>query len=173
MANVNNPHGFASLGTNVNGGPPVIQELLKAVGDSQAIFKNDPVARVSGGAVSAGSITPGTTLFSGVAIDYGAASTATTHKVIVDPSALFEAQCVSTLAASNMGKNANVTYTQAGSATTKVSGAQIDDSTVATTSTLDLHLIQLYSCITNLFGANARVEVIFNKQRFGGGVAGV
>lgn len=171
MANVNNPHGLNPLFTNLQGGAPAIQRFSKLSSYATAIFLNDPVNRVSGGALQA-SATPGTTLYTGVSLQYSAASLADTIAVCTDPQALYEGQCSGSLAATDMGLNANL-VAGAGSATTKQSGWQIDDSTKATTSTLDVHLLNSWGSIDNAYGANARIEVIFNKQRMNGATAGV
>lgn len=173
MANINSPHGCFPLGINLAGGAPTIEEFTKVVGDGQAIFRYDPVARVAGGAISAASISPGTTLYSGVALDYGALSTATTHKVITSPDALYEAQGDSTgVAAANLGLNANLAL-NAGDATTKKSGAVINHVGIAVDATLDVHLLRLFANADNVAGAYARVEIVFNKHRMAPASVGV
>ena len=172
MANNNNPHGLLPLMTNLQGGAPAIQRFAKLVGYATAIFQGDPVNRVSGGALQA-SITPGTTLITGVSLEYSPASTANAGiAVITDPGCIFESQAAGTLNATDMGLNANL-YVGAGSTLTRQSGYAIDDTTKATTSTLDLHLLEAYTSVDNAYGLYARVEVIFNKSRMNGGTAGV
>src|SRR5512139_1552657 len=91
MANVDNPHGLRPLARTLSGGMPWVQLFTKAVGYATAIFQHDAVNQVADGSIEA-SATPGTTLYSGVALNYGAASTATEHLVITSPDAIFEAQ---------------------------------------------------------------------------------
>lgn len=174
MSNVNNPHGFRPLGWCLGGGQPFITKLSKAVGFGTAIYPYDLVARASDGSINT-TITPGTTLISGVALDYGALSTATDHLVIISADALYEAQDNGSpgVAAADLGANANCIVSVAGTLTTKTSGHQIDASTIATTSTLDLHLMQLLAVPDNAHGNNARIEVVINKHRMNPGVAGV
>lgn len=175
MSNANNPHGFRPLGFCLGGGPPVLQSFAKAVGYATAIFPFDLVQRAADGSIDT-SITPGTTLISGVALDFGAASTATNHMVIISPDAMFEAQDNAGgagILAVDLQLNANCIVSVAGNATSKLSGHQIADSTKATTSTLDLHLLQLLNVPENAFGPNARIEVVINKHRMNPGVAGV
>jgi hypothetical protein len=173
MANINNPHGLMPLGTSLSGGPQAIQILQKVASNANAIYRYDPVARQADGSIGADSITPGTTLYSGVSLNYGAASTLTDQAVVISPDAIYEVQCDSTaIAAGDMGANANLTL-GAGSATTKMSGAVINGGSIATTSTLDLHLLGLFNIVGNAFGAYARIEVVFNKHRMAPGVAGV
>ena len=177
MANNNNPHGFRPLGWCLGGGPPFIQSLQKAASYGTAIYPFDLVERATGGTIDT-TITPGTTLMSGVALDYGALSTLTNHLVIVSADAILEAQddnhsADGGIVAANMGQNANCIVSVAGSLTLKQSGHQINSATVQTTSTLDLKLLQLLNVPDNAFGANARIEVIINKHRMNPGVAGV
>ena len=179
MANTNNPHGLMSLGVSLSGGPQAITTFKKLVGLASAIFRNDPVARLADGSISSwgGStpnITPGTTLYSGVSLNYGAAATATEHHVIISPDAMYEAQSDDTagLVEADMGLNANLVYA-AGSATTKMSQWQIDTSTADVTATLDVHLIDLFQCQGNAYGQYSRIEVVFNKHRMAAAAVGV
>src|SRR6267154_1862909 len=182
MANVNHPHGLRPVMRTLGGGFPFVSELKKLVGATKAVFMWDVVARIAGGSIDvAGNLTPGTTIWSGVALNFGAAATATSHLVIVSPLALYEAQdndTVTGLIETDMGLNANIIAT-AGDATLKLSKHQIDRSTKNTTSTLDLHLLQKYTTVlgdsaeSNDYGPNCRVEVIFNAHRMGSvGTAG-
>ena len=173
MANLNNPHGLRPLGINLAGGAPYFEQLSKLASYATAIFQYDAVNRVSGGAIQA-SATPGTTTYTGVAMNYGAASTATDHLVCTDPTALYEAQEDGSagIAAADLGLNANLVLT-AGNTLTKISKHQIAGSTKAVTSTLDVHLLSLLAVPDNAFGNNARIEFVFNKHRYAPGVAGV
>ena len=172
MANPNNPHGLLWLGICFGGGQGHLGHLSKAASFASAIFRGDAVYRVAGGNLQ-NDITPGTTLLTGVTLNYGAASTLTDHAVMESPDAIYECQTLATMAAASMGKNANLSTSVAGNAVTKMSGMTIDDGTVATTATLDLHLIQSYQTLDNAYGAYARIEVMINKSRLSWGVAGV
>ena len=178
MANINNPHGLRPLGISMSGGPPVIDTFKKLVGLASAIYRWDPIARLADASVSAwgGStpdITPGTSLYSGVAMNYSPASTAAEIHAVVNPDAMFEAQVDgSGLVEADLGLNANLVYA-AGNTLTKISKWQVASSTAATTATLDVHLLALFSDAVNAFGQYARFEVVFNKHRMNAGVAGV
>ena len=74
MANVDNPHGLHSLGRTIDGGCPYIQRLQKDASEGTAIFIGDAVNREADGNIEAASATPGTTLYSGVSLNHGAAS---------------------------------------------------------------------------------------------------
>ena len=174
MANLNNPHGLNLLGRTLAGGLPTVESFQKAASYGTAIFNGDAVARVADGTISK-AITPGTTLYSGVALNYGAASTLTDHLVITSPDSLFEAQdndATTGLLATDMGLNANLVLT-AGDANTLLSKHQIDYSTIQTTNSLDVKLLRKYDVPNNDYGPYCRVEIIFNKHRMAPGVAGV
>lgn len=171
MANNNNPHGLLPLGTGLSGGCLILEQYPKLAAYASAIFRYDAVNRVNGGNLQTGGV-PGTTLYSGVAMDYSAASTAFNHTVIISPDAVFECQAAGTLNFAQMGQNANLLL-NAGSAISKLSGHAIDDTTVAVTATLDLHLLKAYATLDNAYGQYARIEVVFNKSRLANAVAGV
>lgn len=173
MANINNPHGLMPLGISISGGPNMIEEFAKAVGYATALFRYDAVNRVADASIEV-SATPGTTAYTGVVLDRGAASTATTHRVIVSPGAIYEAQSngVTGLVAIDMGNNANLTL-GAGTASTGQSGHQLDTTTLNTTITLDMHLLQLFNVADNSYGPYSRIEVVFNKHRMAPATAGV
>jgi len=171
MSNVDNPHGLRSLMRTLSGGLPLIEEFDKAVGYGTAIFMNDAVNRAADNSIEA-SATPGTTLYSGVSLNYGAASTATKHQVIVSPDALFEAQADGSLALADMGLNANLIL-GAGSTTTLQSGHEINSATEAVTASLDVHLLHKLNVPDNDYGDYVRVEIVFNKHRMNSVAVGV
>jgi hypothetical protein len=176
MANVDNPYGLRCLGLAMGGGHPQIDKFSKVVGYGTAIFPGDAVHQVADGSIESNSATPGTTRFSGVALDYGAASTATDHLVIISPDALFEAQddgVGATIAAADVGLNANLIL-GAGDATKLQSGHEIDTNTKAATATLDVKLLRKLNVPNNDFAlANVRMEIMFANHRFAPATAGV
>ena len=177
MANVDNPHGLRSLGRTLEGGQPVLEQFTKDSSEGTAIFAGDAVNRETDGNIEAASATPGSTLYSGVSLNYGAASTETDHLVIISPKAVFEIQDnndTEGFVTADNGLNSNLEL-NAGSATTLQSGHELDESTFNTTATLDVHMLKLLAVPGNAYGANARVEVVFNTHRMGheGGAAGV
>lgn len=174
MPNVDNPHGLGVIGRTLAGGCPTVEQFSKAASYGTAIFIGDAVARAADGTIDK-AITPGTTLYSGVALNYGAASTLTTHLVITSHDAIFEAQDnndTDGLAEADMGLNCNLEL-NAGSATTQISGQELDESTANTTNSLDVKLLRKFAIPGNDYGANCRVEIVFNKHRMAPGVAGV
>lgn len=109
-------------------------------------------------------------------LPYRVASTLRVVYVADDPELLFEAEDVSTgtpLAAADVGLNVNVVVA-AGSTTTGYSGMHLDNTTEATTNTLDLKIIAVPNRADNdLSSASAKFLVKLNRHRFGNQVAGV
>lgn len=173
MANRDNPHGLLTLGRNFNGGMPHLTQWAKAVGLGTALFPGDAVIRLADGSISS-AFTAGTSLFSGVNLNWGAASTATSHIVIDDDRALFEAQDDGAvgIVVADEGLNANL-IAGAGSATTQKSGQEVNGATLAVTATLDVHILELLKQPDNEPGAFARVVIMFNKHRMIANTVGV
>lgn len=94
-----------------------------------------------------------------------------------DPYTIFIAQEDSVggnLAATAIGINANIVLDTAGDTATGVSGAEIDSSGTATTSTLQLRLLSLHKDVDgNDFGSNAIYEVLINNHTEAPNRAGV
>ena len=175
MSNVDNPHGLRPLGWNLGGGPPIIQYFDKDASEGAAIFMFDAVNREADGNIEANSATPGTTNYSGVSLNHGAASTLTSHAVIISPDALYEAQDNADsdgFDAADMGLNVNLEL-NAGSSTTKQSGHELDESTLNTTDTLDVHVLALLAIPDNAYGSHGRFEIVFNKHRMNPSRVGV
>lgn len=189
MANPNNPFGFRPI-IRMGGSPFSVTEYAKPSTDANAIFMFDILKKVTGGVALPESPqgyllptvqtgyqgTPGTTLWQGVSLNYGAASTATVHSVCDEPDVIFIGQCktgTTVATASHIGKNANISTTTAGSTTTKQSGLAVDGATIATTSTLDLRILRVAMIVPNAEGDSAILEVLINKHELGLQTAGV
>lgn len=103
---------------------------------------------------------------------YHAASTGLRYAMVcIDPTVIYEAQYNGTFAAaSTVGKNASPTVT-ATSATTGISGMQIDSATVATTATLTLKILQVAPRVDYDPTDNSSVKlwVTINNGSFGNG----
>ena len=176
MANRDNPHGFRPLMRALGGGPgAAMMGAHKLVGYGTALFIHDVITRVASGlkytqAISA-AITPGTTTIAGVNMNWGAASTATDHMIV--PAAgyqVFEAQDnkdTDGVGFADVNKNFNVEF-NAGNTTTKISGHEIDESTINTTNTLDGKIVGIFRSPDNLIDASGwvRAETIFNRVQF-------
>lgn len=183
MANPNSPFGFRPI-IRMGGGPLSVAEYGKAAADVNVIYAFDLVGHLTGGTpfplpenstfnlsrIQAGSqLTPGTSLWLGSSLSYGAASTGTVHAVCDNLDAVFLAQAsgaTSMTTAVAAGQNANCKYT-AGSATTKQSAMTVDSTTVLTTSSLDLRIRQIAMISPNVEGVYAILEVTINKHALG------
>jgi hypothetical protein len=92
--------------------------------------------------------------------------------VLDDPNQLFLVQCDASIAATDIGKNADVVGT-GGSTTTGISTMELSSSTLATTAALNLKVVGLYNDVNNEYGTNAVVVVKINEHVYGStGVAG-
>lgn len=170
MPNSNRPQGLIPLSRSFSGG--AIQTTLhrKAAGYGVRIRAFDVVNRVASGDIER-SITPGTTLISGVSLTFGAASTATEHIVIEDPGQLYVAQPNGAgLAATDAGINANIVL---GTTLVDRSDDQINASALGTEATRDLKVHQLLADPDNTWGQWAKIIVSINSHRLNAGVVGV
>lgn len=188
MANSNNPFGFRPI-SRFGGAPFSFTTYAKPASDANAIFMNDLVKKVTGAVAlpeapsfNAPTVqtgyqgTPGTTLWQGVSINFGAASLLTVHQVVDQPDCIFLAQLkTGTVFAtsSHGGKNANISTTTAGSTTTRQSGLAIDGATIATTGTLDVRITRIAMISPNAEGDSAILECTINKHELGLQTAGV
>ncbi len=175
MANRDNPHGLTPLGRTNGGGPFQVQYFQKDASEAAAIFIGDAVNREDDGFIEANSATPGTTFYSGVSLNYGAAATLTGHLVVISPGALYEAQDNNASAGivfADLGLNANLQL-NAGSATTKISGHEINETPKDVTASLDVHLVKKYDVPDNAYGPWCRVEIYFNTHRMASASVGV
>ena len=102
--------------------------------------------------------------------NYKPASTEAYVQVATDPNLRFIIQEDSdggALAATDIGSNANIATYVAANATTGRSQIELDSSTAAATSTLDLAIHRLYPVANNEIGANAIWECSFNVHQYG------
>ena len=92
--------------------------------------------------------------------------------VLDDPNQLFLIQCDASIAATDIGKNADVIGT-GGSTTNCSSTMELNSATLANTAALNLKVVGLYNDVNNAFGTNAVVVVKINEHVYGSaGVAG-
>jgi hypothetical protein len=105
---------------------------------------------------------------------YREASTQRILMVCDDPNVLFEIQesaAGTALTANDVGLNANVVVA-AGSTVTGLSGMTLDNSTEATTNTLDLKIVGLVNRPNNAVGESAKWLVRINRHVYANQVAG-
>jgi hypothetical protein len=188
MANPNTPFGFRPI-IRAGGAPFSVNEYGKPSGDSNAIFAFDLVQKVASatplpeaglpynlpGVQTGYTATPGTTLWLGASLSYGAPSVASVHPVADEVDVVYIAQAktgVAITTAAHVGKNANVSLTQAGNALTKMSRMAVDSGTIAATATLDLRILRVSMISPNAEGDSAILEVSINKHWAGLQTAG-
>lgn len=162
-----------------------------ASGDSTAIYIGDPV-KLSGtsstvdgvvytdvdqaatGDVIVG-VVVGVLPVTADSLIYRAASTTRRVLVACDPDLEYEIQEVSggtALTAAAIGLNADFVV-GSGSTITGMSGVELDNSTEATTNTLDLQIIGLVARADNEAGEHAKWLVRINRHQFANQIAGV
>lgn len=192
MANADRAVGLLPV-RHVTGAPynGAARVFSTASGDATAIYVGDPV-KLSGtsstinGVVytdvdqaATGDVIVGVVV--GVLPDtadsliYRAASTTRRVLVATDPMLEYELQEVSggtPLTAAAIGLNANFVV-GSGSTTTGLSGVELDNSTEATTNTLDLQIVGLVARADNEVGEHAKWLVRINRHQFANQIAGV
>ena len=99
---------------------------------------------------------------------YNPASTEAIIAVCDDPDVMFEIQCDAAISAAQVGLNAVLIYTNAGSTATGRSGAELDNSTAAvpaTTVGFQLKILRVKNAVDNEAGsAFTKVEVMINQH---------
>jgi hypothetical protein len=193
MANANAPMGLVPVrGVNsqtVSGGPRLYSH---AAGDGTALYRGDPV-KIAGTAQTINGITTQDVVraatgdvicgvFMGAlpttrdSTVYGAASAAYQCFVDDDPNTLFEIQDANSgtpLAVADIGMNANF-VAGTGSTVTGWSGFTLDNTTEATTNTLDLKLVDVVNRVdVDNTSSPLRFLVRINRHLFSNQVAGV
>ena len=193
MANSNAPRGLIpTRGVNsqtVSGGPRLYSH---AAGDATALFPGDPV-KLAGTAQTINGVTTQDVVRAAtgdvivgavVAINattrdtllYGAASTAYTLFVDDDPNTLFEIQDVNSGTALNdaaLGLNVNFVVA-AGSTAYATSGVTLDNTTEATTNTLDLKIVDIVNrADVDNTSSPLRFLVRINRHQYSNQIAGV
>lgn len=192
MANANTPKGLIpARGVNsqyVTGG---LRTYSHAAGDTVQLCIGDPVKLAGTSQTLAGIVTPDVVraatgdVIAGVVVGmvaatrdtplYGPASTAYQLFVDDDPNTLFEIQDVNsgtTLTTADIGLNVNFVVA-AGSTATGFSGVTIDNTTEATTNTLDLKIVDFVNRADVETGAAAKYLVRINRHQYANQIAGV
>lgn len=190
MANRDAPNGFLPI-NNIGADNCGRLLLCRVVSATSAIGKGDPVI-LAGSADAAGNPTvdiAGVTgavagVVQAIDVDYEdgptspeagpiAASGAGYVLVNIDPDQLYEVQVTGTIAATNIGSNANFVYAAPNTAN-GISNSELS-STFGTTATSQFRVVGLTQRADNEFGTNAKVIVKINNHQFsaGTGSAGV
>lgn len=145
-----------------------------AIGD--AAIGTLPVVSVAGSTGTVFGSVIGFKSIAGVSDDivYNPASTARIAQVVrARDGVMFQIQTEGTLTATSVGLNANLINAGSGSTTTGRSTAQLDFSTAATTSTLQLRIEKLSNLPDNEMGADAIVDVTINNTNDAPNTAGI
>jgi hypothetical protein len=187
LANTNLLFGFLAIGRD-GGGPLAAGQYAKVAAHAQAIFVGDIVSKsaVSAaapdaslpipGCTSLQNGTPGTTLWLGSSINYGAAATITDHWVFDTPDTVFIGQSsdnTSITVAAAAGKVAPFT-TGAGNAVTLKSTMGFTGAALATAiSGCDIKVLRLHNRVGNAEGAYAVIECLIVKHFYAQGAVGV
>lgn len=97
---------------------------------------------------------------------YNPASTECVAIVCDDPGAIYNIQCNGTVAVTDVGNNANLIYTHAGSTTSGLSGAELSDSGITTTNTLQLKILGVSPMRgrDDISAANCVLKVMINNH---------
>lgn len=132
-------------------------------------------ATAAGGAYISGIIVGFDVLGTDLTKTYNAASTERIVYLADDPDLIFEIQEDSggtVLDATDVGLNADLVFTHAGSTTSGKSGMELDRSTANTTNTLQLKIKNLVNRADNALGDSAKWEVSINlhTQRYTTGI---
>lgn len=153
-----------------------VGDFVKLAGTGQTINGRvlQDVARAATGDVIVG-VVVGVKPDTQDSLRYRAASTTREVYVADNPDLIFEIQEGSTgtpLTANDIGLNCNFVVA-AGSTVTGLSGTQIDNTTEATTNTLDLHLMNPVAREDNAIGLSCKWLVTINRHQYSNQVAGV
>lgn len=192
MANVDSPFGLKPVrylsGAPYNG---AVNYYSTVTGDATAIYIGDPVITSGTASTIDGMIYQDVDqaatgdVITGVVVGvvpvtrestiYREASTQRILMVADDPGLVFEIQEVSggtALAANDIGLNANFVVA-AGSATTGLSGVELNNATEATTNTLDVQIVGFVNRPDNAVGEHAKWLVRINRHQRANQVAGI
>lgn len=177
MANASFIFGLRYLGT-INGGPATggINKYIVPASDATALFVGDAVK--SAGTATTDGIPTITQAAAGnnirgvvigfepdpdnLTLTYRPASTLRTVLVCDDPWAIFEIQSNGTGVATDMAANADLTV-GSGSTITGLSGMQLDEATV-TSSSAQLRILRVYPVLDNALGASVKYVVMINEH---------
>jgi hypothetical protein len=178
MANVNAPFGLKWIG-NLNSGllSGEVNEYVIPASDSNNYFLYQPVKSTGTGtsdgiptvtAAAAGDTMRGVIV--GFKFDptdlnnvYGVASTLRTVYVADAPFARFLVQSNGTGVATDLGANADISTSVSGSTVSGISGVQLDEATI-TTSSAQLRVLRVRQVTNNALGANVVYEVMINEH---------
>jgi hypothetical protein len=173
MANVDNPKGFWPI-RHLCGGEIRSNEYIVTTGST--VYRGDLLKVVDAGTVEAAAADAGVIVV-GVAAEYASDSgSAGGVKVLVydDPYIVFgvQADTGTAVAATDVFETANH-VAGSGSATTLLSGHELDSSEIAGSSGAQLKVIGKIDEPNNAWGEHVNLEVLINEHLYKAAVAGV
>lgn len=199
MTNTDNPFGLKPV-RYISGAPynGAVNAYFVPSSDSTALYIGDPVVKTGTANTAAHKdCEPGTlpvvtkataataNAITGVIVSvepvthesavYREASVDRIVYVADDPGIVFQIQddAGATLAATDVGGNANLVFTHSGNTNTGLSGAELDASAIATTAAHQLNILRLAKEQNNALGNNAIWEVKINNHTEINGAAGI
>lgn len=104
---------------------------------------------------------------------YNPANTERIAFITYDAATIYLIQGSGTIAATDVGSNADLVYTHAGDTTTGLSGAELDTTTFNTTATLQLKLLSIQNALDNELGTNTKALVTINTATIADNIAGI
>lgn len=133
------------------------------------------VARATAGSAGAVSyVCVGRELVSEASLTYlPASTTGILHAVPADGVTVFGIQSNGTAALASVGSNADFVFTATPNVITGQSGAELNESTVNTSATLQLKILNLIPVIDNTIGAAGKYEVLLNTANLVPNTAGI
>lgn len=151
----------------VAGGSNTARVFAPGLGEFQIGTLPEINLTAAAGGVTAGRITGVIVAFAAnpdnLQLVHRPASTERIAFVNVDPWVVWEIQADGAIPAANMGLNADLIYTQAGSTFTGYSGVELNSATVATTATFQLNILKAVNRVDNdTTITRAKVEVRIN-----------
>lgn len=196
MANSNTPFGLRPIYT-LDGTPINVFEAFIPLSDTTPTGIGDPIvfagtsnstiiqgreigtlpscirATAGGGAASIAGVIVGVEPVSNTSAPYRLASTQRIVKVCPVQNVVFEIQSNGTSAITAVGANADIVFTSTPNTVTGISGAELNEGSVATTATLQLKIIGSTPSVDNEIGADGKYNVIINTNALSNGQVGV
>lgn len=102
-----------------------------------------------------------------------ASTTRILQAVPADGQTVYGIQSNGTAALASVGANADIVFTTTPNTVTGQSGAELNESTVATTATLQLKILNLIPVIDNTIGSAGKYEVLINTANLVPNTAGI
>lgn len=189
MANLDTPFGLKAINSVGSSYAGQVTQYFVPASDSTAIFVGDPVVKTGTANTDGMPIATKATAGAGnaitgvvVSVSYDGDDLQSTYRkastdriVFVDdaPQTRFVVQADGAVAVTDIGNNADLVFTNAGSTVYGVSGVELDSTTFGTGATKQVKVVGLYDQIDNEIGANAKLIVTINNHTEANNKAGI